>query len=78
MEEQQGFPAGRAMFMHASQAVVTSGQITVPGPGERLNGQQQLREKRVCVEVLPAGEQKLWSMGACKKWCCELPEKERN
>lgn len=56
MEEQQGFPAGRAMFMHASQPVVTSGQITVPGPGERLNGQQQLREKRVCVEVLPARE----------------------
>lgn len=59
MEEQQGFPAGTAMFMHAAQPVVTSGQITVPSPRERLNGQQLLREQRVCLEVLPSGEQKL-------------------
>lgn len=59
MEEQQGFPAGTAMFMHAPQPVVTSGQITVPSPGERLNGQQLLREQRVCLEVLPSGDQKL-------------------
>lgn len=38
MEEQQGFPPGRAMFMHTSQPVVTGGQITVPSPGERPVG----------------------------------------
>lgn len=78
MEEQQGFPPGRAMFKHTSQPVVTSGQITVPSPGGRPGGQQLLREQRGCVEILPTGEQRLWSMGAGKKRCCELPGKESN
>lgn len=78
MEEQQGFPPGRAMFIHASQPVVTSGQITVPSPGERLGRQQLLREKWDCVGILSTEEQKLWSIGARKKRCCELPGKERD
>lgn len=59
MEERQGFPPGRAMFIHASQAVVTGGRVTVPSPGERPGGQQLLRERWGCVEILPAGAEVL-------------------
>jgi len=78
MEERQGFPPGRAMFIHASQTVVTGGQIPVASPRERLGRQQLLGEQWGCVEILPTREQELWSMGAHKKRCCELPGKERN
>lgn len=78
MEEQQGFPPGRAAFIHESERVVTAGQVTVLSPGERQGRQQLLREIWGCVEILPAKEQKLWRMGTCKNRCCELPGKERN
>lgn len=78
MEEQQGFPPGRAALIHESQPVATAGQVTVPSPGERQGRQQLLGEIWGCVEILPAEEQKLWRMGTRKKRCCELPGKERS
>lgn len=76
MEEQQGFPLGRSAFTHASQTVVTSGQLTVLSPRERLGVQQLLGEQWGCVEILPSREQNLWNMGEHKKKCCELPGRE--
>lgn len=44
MEEQQGFPPGRAILIHTSLPLVAGGQITVPCAGERLGKQQLLQE----------------------------------